>query len=533
MAIQPLTLASGGADDTGPNASTGDARHLAPGDALDQTSVSNTTRQLAQRDVMIASKLNDVINQVNNREQFIPLPSVRITLPPASQEVISNFRIPPGFEARILNAIVASVPAETARLSIFHNSDSEESGLAFGDTGGTSVVETADEFSGGTSFLQSGELVVRLTNEGTTTADLTASVILTMRPLGTGDDALLSPGFVGRKGDKGDKGDQGDKGNTGDTGPAGSAGLTPRGAYDTGADYIVNDIVTHAYSGQPESAWRAIAPNDHNAPVEPGSNSAVWEVFVAHGASGTQGIQGVKGDTGGTGSAGTKGDKGDPGDAGLLEYFGEWQSDAIYGKNQLVTIAQTTGSGIIRNTYIGNGSNINKYPPDSIANEEGLWGEIFTPAVAALYSQNIVYGTLRRGTSYTAGAGSGKYTVPPVPTAGLPNEVGVQFRESVSREVLRINNVNIANPSGIAHLQGQFLYHLNGSARITLPNLLTGAARNWRREDVIVTVVPNSGAAAAIETTAGTDEIGFQVTAGGADTVTVSVTGNHVLDADT
>ena len=109
MAIDPVSLPSA----AGVNFGEGDVRHFSEGDAVGVPGLSAPTRHLAQRDTLIAEKLNEVIDDVNNKEQIITLPVYRTVLPATTEEIIANFRIAPGYEARVLNAIISSTPVSS------------------------------------------------------------------------------------------------------------------------------------------------------------------------------------------------------------------------------------------------------------------------------------------------------------------------------------------------------------------------------------------------------------------------------------
>src|SRR5574343_153966 len=138
MAVKPITIPNA----AGIDYADGDVRHFAPNDSFSVPAIATPTRQLAHRDNLIADKLNEVVEVVNNKEQYINLPTMLTALPPAASEVVTNFRVPPGFEARVLNCIVTSIPSGNGRLDIEHNS------FSFGGTAGTNIVSTKNEFPG-------------------------------------------------------------------------------------------------------------------------------------------------------------------------------------------------------------------------------------------------------------------------------------------------------------------------------------------------------------------------------------------------
>src|SRR3546814_775251 len=190
MAVRPINWPSA----AGLKYGEGDVRHFSEGDAVDVTGLANPTRQLANRDNELADKVNEIIAVVNNKEQFVPLPVLRTTLPPQDEAVITNYRIPLGFEARILNASVAATPVSPdVELNIFYAE-------GFGNSTGESIVSTSDEVTSGTSFFQDGEFIISMRNKGGTTLDVVASILLTMRPLGEEGTLLVGSVIRGEQG---------------------------------------------------------------------------------------------------------------------------------------------------------------------------------------------------------------------------------------------------------------------------------------------------------------------------------------------
>ena len=112
-----------------------------------------------------------------------------------------------------------------------------------------------------------------------------------------------SLGVVGPTGPSGPQGVSGVSGVSGISGVSGASGVsgigfTFRGAYDGGAQYYVNHVVT--YGG---SSWICIQTIDGVAPAE----NTWWTVFAEHGASGVSGVSGVIGATGPSGPSGPVG----------------------------------------------------------------------------------------------------------------------------------------------------------------------------------------------------------------------------------
>src|SRR5512143_420637 len=288
MAIKPIDLpAAAGIDYSG-----GDVRHFAQGDAVNVPGLSNPTRHLAFRDDLLADKMNEVVQVVNNREQFVPLPVIRTTVPPGEEVVVTNYRIPQGFEARVLNAVVSTVPTtSSAELNVMYSS-------AFGGSAGTVVVTVTpgSEFNGDVNFYQVGEFIVSMKNTSGVTLEIAGSIMLTMRPVGAEGTLLVASIIQGRQGQPGQRGTPGPPGPPG-TGGAGSPGMVWKGPWANGQPYITNDVVSYQYSGT-YGSWICRASHTSNFGVnDPQVDPVTWN-YVAYGIF-SQGTAGPVGPAGG------------------------------------------------------------------------------------------------------------------------------------------------------------------------------------------------------------------------------------------
>lgn len=287
MAIKPIDLPAG----AGLDYSGGDVRHFSQGDAMNVPGLSNPTRNLAERDSLLASKVNEVVEVVNNQEQFVPLPLVRTNVPPGEEIVVTNYRIPAGFEARVLNAVLSTSPTSTsAELDIYYSN-------SYGGSTGTVVVTTTpgSEFTGDVNFYQTGEFILSLKNTGASTLELAASVMLTMRPLGAEGTLLVGSVITGPQGQPGQRGAPGPQGIPG-TGGAGSPGMVWQGAWVNGLSYSVDDVVSYAYAGTYGSWICRVANTAVYGVNDPQTSAVVWNP-VAYGVA-------VSGTAGPTGPAG-------------------------------------------------------------------------------------------------------------------------------------------------------------------------------------------------------------------------------------
>jgi hypothetical protein len=287
MAIKPIDLpAAAGIDYSG-----GDVRHFSQGDAVNVPGMSNPTRNLAERDNLLASKMNEVVAVVNNQEQFVPLPVIRTTIPPNEEVIVTNYRIPAGFEARVLNAVISTTPTSTsAQINVYYST-------SYGGTSGVSVVTVTpgSEFTGDVNFYQTGEFIVSLKNTGSSTLELAASVMLTMRPLGAEGTLLVGSIIEGLQGKPGMRGVPGPPGIPG-TGGAGSPGMVWQGAWTNGVSYFANDVVSFSLYGSITSSYICRVANTANTGVnDPQVDAVTWNAVAIGGSTGASGGAGPAG----------------------------------------------------------------------------------------------------------------------------------------------------------------------------------------------------------------------------------------------
>lgn len=476
MAIDPVSLPDAAAINYGEN----DVRHFTEGDALDVVGLSRPTRQLAQRDVALATKVNELVAFVNNREQPFALPVLRTTLPPNSEEVIENFRIPPGFEARVLNAIITSIPPSiSAELDIYY-------ATGYGSSTGTQIVSTSTEFTAGTQFYSNGELIVTLKNRGGVSLEIIASIQLTVRPLGAASGVLLTSAVTSTPGPPGTPGGKGNKGDPGNPGGPGSPGLTWQGAWSNGATYTTTDVVF--WLG---SSYKSLVSS--NIGNQPDLSPTFW-TFVAQAGS--------------------------PG----INWRGTW--------NSLTTYAAGDGVSDLGSSYRALNINTNhrpaSYPADwAIVAQAGLNGFRFrgtwnNPPLDGLgaYQQSDVVNIASSGTSQTYVATA----IPPNPvtsppnsdwsplfSSGLPSFAITSISSSAYTEAdfVPVNSDNqyigfatgtnnytmtqvtvkdSVSGHGAAFVRCQQYARWLGSVSFVLPGVLAGAAVNWQAADLTISV---------------------------------------------
>ena len=110
-----------------------------------------------------------------------------------AEEVVGNVRIPSQFQARVLNAIVSSVPTGQCRIEVAYS----DTYGGVGQSPAQQIITTTGESVTPTSFFPEsatvgGDLVIRLFNVGHTVIDVTASLMLSMRPIAEPGGAILT-----------------------------------------------------------------------------------------------------------------------------------------------------------------------------------------------------------------------------------------------------------------------------------------------------------------------------------------------------
>lgn len=246
--IEPVAL-----PDASPlNYAGGDVAHPTPDNALDSVTTANATRALAYRDTVLRNKVNELVSVVNNKEQLVTIPIVPIVLTPGEQLLASNFRIPPGYEARILDASVASIPALAVLLEVVYGDS-----LITGD--GTILISTYTEADASTSFQPAGTLTVRLTNSSTSPASVSASCLVSIRPVTAQGGGIIGPGVQGPPGPPGRDGANSTiPGPPGPPGPPGQGIQGPVGPSSwssRGTVHLSSGTVSFGINGLPASPY--------------------------------------------------------------------------------------------------------------------------------------------------------------------------------------------------------------------------------------------------------------------------------------
>jgi len=204
-----------------------DVTHFGSNDALTAVAISNTTRQLSARDNTLAQKINELVGFANNAANPISLTCPRVQLSGLASATVSNFRIPIGYEARLVNAACWTSLATSGTLQVLF------SGGTYGQTTGTSLCTVTDiaEFTAGSTWVGEGELIIQLTNTQSSRITMAGSAMISIRPVGFQGGDLVGPGGVTTQGPVGPQGDQGPQGIPGTGGGGGGGTVVQIGPY--------------------------------------------------------------------------------------------------------------------------------------------------------------------------------------------------------------------------------------------------------------------------------------------------------------
>jgi hypothetical protein len=412
----------------------GDVRHFSQNDELGHAAISAATRQLAHRDNEISRVVNQLVAFANNKEQFVTLPTVRAMIPPSVLETVTNFRIPPGFEARVLNAKVTS-GSNSVRLTISW-------AAGFGATSGTSVVDTLDEAPAGTTFYGSGEFVIQLNNTGGSTAEAVASILLTVRPVGVTAGGLIGPGAVGPQGPAGPQGGSGSAGGQGPVGPAGTPGMVWKGGWASGTSYAKNDTVRYQTGGSAFAVYISLVPNLNSPPpVYPTVNNGVWELA----ALGPEG-------------------------PASFNWRGSWSAIANPAYIYRDVVSYQSGSNVT--SWVAGTA-----PSPGVSPSTGNgWVPLFDVR-SSTFAKSQVPGFFVPIANFSAGSLGYKN----FPSSGT---YPVTFTET--------STAGLGNPSGVAQLRATLRASFAGTADLRLPTQSDGAKLNWSPTDVSFSAVPHN-----------------------------------------
>ena len=427
--LVPVRLPDAGGQDY----NSGDVRHVSPVSLLDSSAISAATRQLAYRDNMLAESINALVGAVNNREVATPIAPPRISLAAGESMVVSNFRVPNGFQARLIDASISASVPRSVQLDVEYNE------FVFGESSGTeSLVSTTDEFSGGTSLRGYGEFVLRITNLTATRVAASVSALFSTRPASTGGATLL-PGILGRPGDKGESGPKGDKGDPGIPGLQGSAGMRWRGVYSGSSSYVKDDLVSiSTFTDYGTVIYIALQASTGSTPISPefGGTSADWQVFIV----------GARGDTGAQGPQG-------------LYYAGIYDPATTYVAGAVVSTV-----GTLNLTWVSKTTQLDAAPPG------GGWDQIYGPFYGPGFEERQAVGVV-----------DSNYTTAPDENYRDPFS-GILFTE-------RTTYGGSSAFTSSSRLYAQVRWNLSGEARVRLPQRASGLAENWTLANATVSAI--------------------------------------------
>src|ERR1700734_460409 len=83
-------------------------QHLADNSVLDANSISATTKQLSASDSTIIAAFNGLLTELKSLPLAVPVVIPPTSLQAGSSAILGNFRIPTGYTASVVNAIIAT-----------------------------------------------------------------------------------------------------------------------------------------------------------------------------------------------------------------------------------------------------------------------------------------------------------------------------------------------------------------------------------------------------------------------------------------
>ena len=195
-----------------------DVKHFSGEDILTAPAIGNTTRALSARDNVLAAKINQLVGYANNAAEYVSLPCPRIQLNGLETGTLTNFRIPQGYEARLINCTCWTSLPTSGTVSVLHSAGT------FGATIGTSLCTVTDlaEFTAGSDWRGVGEFIVNVANTQAHRINIAASAMISLRPVGYQGGDVVGPGGVTTQGVPGPQGDQGPPGPAGGGGGGGN-----------------------------------------------------------------------------------------------------------------------------------------------------------------------------------------------------------------------------------------------------------------------------------------------------------------------
>lgn len=465
--IRPIDLPTAAGVEFG----RGDVRHFSEDDAVGVVGLQTPTRHLAERDNLLASKVNELVTVVNNKEQFVPLPVPRTVIGPGSEEIVTNFKIPDGFEARIVNAAVGSSPASSsAVLKIYY-------ATGYGNTSGTELVSTSSTFNSGVAFYNTGEFIVALRNTGALNLEVVASITLTVRPIGSTASLLVGSVIQGEKGLRGDKGDKGLKGDAG-VGGTGSPGLVWSGVFNAANSYAPPQAVSYTSGGITQSYISKLANPGPGSQLP--TNGTYWDLIA--GAAPATALTPAQ-----------------------FRWMGGWSGATTYVSDSSYIDIVSYASGGITGAYICVvASSLNRNPVDFPAD----WDVFATPGgETPVYTHNVLSGVgggvpkepyLVFGGTYAPGVATSSYGSL---TPGVTRNLGLAFDE------WKIIN-STSTPQGMAFLSYKLRASFKGDVYVRMPHTSNGAVIDWATDTVhCIPTLESFGTAAYSGTAIGTTAV--------------------------
>lgn len=142
--------------------------------------IANISRALANRDQQIVDAFNGLIAALKNAQLQVPIVLPRTSIPSLGNVWVGNFRIPVGYQASVVDAIVSSLPvANVCQLQVIHSAGTYGQDGSGG--GVTTLVNTTSEYAVAGSFVGEGELIFKLASTATQRLSVSASITLILK----------------------------------------------------------------------------------------------------------------------------------------------------------------------------------------------------------------------------------------------------------------------------------------------------------------------------------------------------------------
>lgn len=153
-------------------------QHLSNDQVMDATSISAVTQQLESIDSDIIGSVNSLITELKSTPQVVSVVIPPTSLAAGNIALLGNFRIPVGYTATVLNAIIAATPSQVVSLAVIASAGTY--GTNGTGQGSITLVNTISEYSANGQFVPAGELIFKATSSATVRVTVSVSVLISL-----------------------------------------------------------------------------------------------------------------------------------------------------------------------------------------------------------------------------------------------------------------------------------------------------------------------------------------------------------------